>query len=202
MNNVVTFPGKQRRAAKLDCTASTASCGYTRRNQRNPLRRLWRDVEFAIVQVNKVDYQHEPDELGYIRDGVQAARQLAVDLASAAAKYLQPEPHRANTDKREFNEAVRQRIRDIAASRDLSDEEIKPVLRLKHHEIAKFTRKHGVNVDWLLEGKGRIFKKDAIRLDPNMTGKEFAEVASTLPPADQQALRLMIRKLLAEEGFT
>ena len=33
-----------------------------------------------------------------------------------------------------------------------------PVLKLKHHEIANFTEKHGVNVEWLLEGKGRIFK--------------------------------------------
>jgi hypothetical protein len=36
---------------------------------------------------------------------------------------------------------MRQRIRDIAASRDLSDEEIKPVLRLKHEEIGDFTEK-------------------------------------------------------------
>jgi hypothetical protein len=48
----------------------------------------------------------------------------------------------------------------LAASRDLSDEEIKPVLKLKHHEIAEFTEKHGVNIEWLLEGKGRIFEKD------------------------------------------
>jgi hypothetical protein len=51
--------------------------------------------------------------------------------------------------------------RDIAASRDLSDEEIKPALRLKHHEIGNFTEKHGVNLEWLLEGKGRIFKSGA-----------------------------------------
>jgi hypothetical protein len=67
-------------------------------------------------------------------------------------------------------DAMRQRIRDIAASRDLSDEEIKPVLKLKHHEIAEFTEKHGVNLEWLLEGKGRIFEKDPIGLSPNMTG--------------------------------
>ena len=54
---------------------------------------------------------------------------------------------------------MRQRIRDTAASRDLSDEEIKPVLKLKHREIAEFTDKHGVNLEWLLYkgGKGRIF---------------------------------------------
>ena len=40
--------------------------------------------------------------------------------------------------RRAFKEAMRQRIQDIAASRDLSGEEIKAVLRLKHHEIANF----------------------------------------------------------------
>jgi hypothetical protein len=37
------------------------------------------------------------------------------------------------------NDAMRQRIRVIAASCDLSDEEIKPVLRLKHEEVGRFT---------------------------------------------------------------
>lgn len=60
--------------------------------------------------------------------------------------------------RREFNDAMRQRIMDIAASRDPSNEEVKPALTLKHHEIAKFTEKHGVNLEWLLEGKGRIFE--------------------------------------------
>jgi hypothetical protein len=59
--------------------------------------------------------------------------------------------------RREFKAAMRQRIRDIAASRDLSAEEIKPALTLKHHEIAKFIERHGVNAEWLLEGTGRIF---------------------------------------------
>ena len=76
--------------------------------------------------------------------------------------------------RREFKEAMRQRIRDIAASRDLSDEEIRPVMKLKHHEIANFTEKHGVNVEWLLEGKGSIFKKDP------------AAVVANMPEADQQ----------------
>jgi hypothetical protein len=58
----------------------------------------------------------------------------------------------------------------LAVCRNLSDEEIRPVLKLKHHEIAEFTEKHSVNVEWLLEGKGRIFEKDPIRLSPNSTG--------------------------------
>jgi ribosomal 50S subunit-associated protein YjgA (DUF615 family) len=84
---------------------------------------------------------------------------------------------------------MRQRIRDIAASRDLSDEEIKPVLKLKHEEVARFTEKHGVNLGWLLEGEGRIFKKDQ---------QEFAAVVATMPEADQQAIRTMVREIVQE----
>src|ERR1700694_5662953 len=101
---------------------------------------------------------------------------------------------------REFKEAMRQRIRDIAASRDLSDEEIKPALKLKHHEIARFTESYGVNLGWLLEGKERIFKKDPIRLSPNMTGDEFAAVVTTLPMADQQTIGAMLRDLSQERN--
>ena len=45
------------------------------------------------------------------------------------------------------------------------------------------------------EGKGRIFKKDPIRLSPNMIGDEFAAVVTTLPMADQQAIGAMLRDL-------
>lgn len=86
----------------------------------------------------------------------------------------------------------------MAASRDLSDEEIRPVLKLKHHEIANFTEKHGVNLEWLLEGKGRIFKKDPIRLSPNSTGAEFAAAVAAMPMADQQAIGTMFREIVQE----
>jgi hypothetical protein len=85
----------------------------------------------------------------------------------------------------------------MAHRRDLSDEEIRPVLRLKHREIANFTEKHGVNVGWLLEGKGRIFKKDPIGLGPNMTGGELAAVVAKMPEADQQAIRATVREIFA-----
>jgi hypothetical protein len=99
---------------------------------------------------------------------------------------------------REFKEAMRQRIRDIAASRDLSAEDIKGVMTLKHHEIANFTEKHGVNVEWLLEGKGRVFEKDRIRLGPNSTGAELAAVVRTLPEAEQQMIEAAVDRLLQE----
>jgi hypothetical protein len=88
-------------------------------------------------------------------------RTIADDLAFLAAHPVRQSNIEAMAHRREFKDAMRQRIRDIAASRDLSDEEIRPVLKLKHHEIGNFTEKHGVNLEWLLEGKGRIFKSGA-----------------------------------------
>src|SRR5260221_12212222 len=64
-------------------------------------------------------------------------RAIADDLAFLAAHPVRRSNSETMPHRREFKEAMRQRIRDIAASRDLSDEEIKPVLKLKHHEIAE-----------------------------------------------------------------
>jgi hypothetical protein len=125
-------------------------------------------------------------------------RAIADDLAFLAAHPVRRSNSEAMAHRREFKEAMRQRIRDIAASRDLSDEEIRPALSLKHHEIAEFTEKHDVNLEWLLEGKGRIFKKDPIGLSPNMTGDEFAAVVTTMPMADEKAIRTMVREILQE----
>ena len=62
--------------------------------------------------------------------------------------------------RRKFNDAMRQRIRDVAASLDLADEEIKLALTLEHSAIAGFTAEHGINLEWLLEGKGRMQEGD------------------------------------------
>jgi hypothetical protein len=106
----------------------------------------------------------------------------------------------AMAHRREFKLAMRQRIKDIAASGDLPAEDIEGVMTLKHHEFVKFTEKHGVNVEWLLEGKGRIFEKDPIRLSPNSTGAEFATVVRTMPMADQRAIEAMLRDLSKERN--
>ena len=129
-------------------------------------------------------------------------RAIADDLAFLAAHPVRHNKSKAMARRREFKEAMRRRIRDVAAPRDLSDEEIKPALTLKHQEIARFSQQHGVNIEWLLEGKGRIFKKDPITLNPNMTGNEFAAVVRTLPTADQRSIEAriceMVRKRLDE----
>jgi hypothetical protein len=111
-------------------------------------------------------------------------RAIADDLAFLAAHPVRRSNSEAMARSREFKDAMRQRIRDIAASRGLSDEEIKPVLKLKHEEVARFTEKHGVNLGWLLEGK-----KDQ---------QDLATVVTTLPMADQEAIRATVRELLQE----
>jgi hypothetical protein len=93
---------------------------------------------------------------------------------------------------------MRRRIKDIAASRDIPDDEIRPVLSLKHRHIGEFATKFNVNLEWLLEGKGRVFEKDPIRLGPNSTGAEFAAVVATMPEADQHAIRTMVREIMQE----
>ena len=149
-------------------------------------------VTWKRAQLAGRDFSHLPTKAERIE------RVIAEDLAFLAAHPVRRSNSEAMARNREFKDAMRQRIRDIAASRDLSDEEIKPVLRLKHHEIARFTEVHGVNLEWLLEGKGRIFEKDPIRLSPNSTGAEFAAVVATMPMADQQAIRGMVCEILQE----
>jgi hypothetical protein len=85
-------------------------------------------------------------------------RAIADDLAFLAAHPTKRSNSEAMERRRLFNDAMRQRIREVAASRDLSDEEIKPVLTLKHQEVGRFIEAHGVNLTWLLEGEGQIFK--------------------------------------------
>jgi hypothetical protein len=125
-------------------------------------------------------------------------RVISEDLAFLAAHPTRRSNSEMLARRREFKEAMRQRIRDIAASRDLSDEEIKPVLRLKYQDIAEFTEKHGVNLEWLFEGRGRVFEKDPIRLSPNSTGAEVAAVVRTLPEAKQQMIEAAVDRLLKE----
>jgi hypothetical protein len=90
---------------------------------------------------------------------------IADDLAWLAAHPVRHSNSEAALRRREFKEAMRRRIRDVAASRDLSDEEIKPALKLKHQEIGRFCERHGVSIKWLLGGGGPI------ALNPNRGGR-------------------------------
>jgi hypothetical protein len=75
--------------------------------------------------------------------------------------FLASHPVRQNSTarRRAFNEAMRQRIREVAALRTIPADEIRPALWLRHKEIARFCEVHGVNFDWLLEGEGEMFKR-------------------------------------------
>jgi hypothetical protein len=79
-------------------------------------------------------------------------------LAAHPTKKSKPMSTEAKEHRRNFKEAMRRRIKDIAASRDIPDDEIRPVLSLKHRHIGEFATKYSVNLEWLLEGEGRIFK--------------------------------------------
>ncbi len=80
-------------------------------------------------------------------------RAIAADLEWLAAhptRKSKPMSAEAKQQRRKFKEAMRQRIRDIAASRDIPDDEIRPVLSLRHHLVGEFAEKYNVSLDWLL----------------------------------------------------
>lgn len=88
-------------------------------------------------------------------------RSIAADekwLAAHPARKNVPMSDEKKAERRNFKEAMRRRIKDIAAARDIPDDEIRPVLSLRHHLIGDFAEKYGVNLGWLLEGEGKIFR--------------------------------------------
>jgi hypothetical protein len=93
----------------------------------------------------------------------EVERAIGADLAWLAAHPTRRSNSAAMAHSREFKAAMRRRVMEVAISRHLSDEEIKPVLKLKHEEVGRFAGKHGVNLAWLLEGAGPMFKSGAPR---------------------------------------
>jgi hypothetical protein len=146
------------------------------------------DVAWKRAKIKSDEFNRLPITLA------RAEQAVADDLAFLAAHPTRRSNGEAMARTREFKEVMRQRIREIAASRDLSDEEIKPVLSLKHQRVAEFVDKHGVNFKWLYEGIGNIFKTGPKLLEVGIP----ISVAATMPEADQQALRAMVRELLQE----
>jgi hypothetical protein len=150
----------------------------------------WKKARLAIGEIERAGMTRE-----------RAQKVIDGDIAFLAAhptKKSKPMSTEAKEHRRNFKEAMRRRIKDIAASRDIPDDEIRPVLSLRHRHIGEFATKYSVNLEWLLEGRGSIFKTDLIRLSPNMTGKEFAAVVTTLPIADQQMIETMVCEILQE----
>jgi hypothetical protein len=102
----------------------------------------WKQKTFARGDYRHIDANPE-----------QIKRAIADDLAFLAAHPTRRSNSEAMARSREFKEAMRMRIMDVARSRSLTDEEIRPALTLKHHEIARFSERHGVSIEWLLEGR-------------------------------------------------
>jgi hypothetical protein len=87
-------------------------------------------------------------------------RAIEADEAFLASHPVrQTKSAEAKAQSRAFKEAMRQRIREVAAMRPLSDDEIRPALGLRHQHIGEFCEAHGVNLEWLLEGEGEMFKR-------------------------------------------
>ena len=55
-------------------------------------------------------------------------------------------------ERRAFNEALRARMRLIAARRGLSDDQMKWLGRIRHHDLVEFVRKHQLDWNWVLLG--------------------------------------------------
>jgi len=122
----------------------------------------------------------------------------AIEAAAVQAPEQPPAKGDPVAQRREFNEVMRRRINIVALLRDLSVEQIKPVLTLKHREIAKFHHKHGVNLEWLLEGRGRVFNNEPP--NSNRSSAELAALVHTMPEAQQRKIEAVIDLFLAERS--
>ncbi len=94
----------------------------------------------------------------------ERAAKAAAEAASSSSVTVIKAPRRTNSAamarRREFREVIRARIKDVAASRGLSDAQIKQAMTGKHFYVFRFAEEHGVNLDWLIAGEGRIFKSE------------------------------------------
>jgi len=55
--------------------------------------------------------------------------------------------------RREFNEALRARLRKVAAHRGVPDEQMKWLGRLRHDDLVKFVQRHSLDWTWVLVGE-------------------------------------------------
>jgi DNA-binding transcriptional MerR regulator len=129
----------------------------------------------------------------------KAEAKLSAAIAAAAETPEQPPAKYDPARRRDFYEAMRKRINIVALLRGLSVEEIKPVLTLKHSQIAKFTEERGVNLEWLLEGRGRVFNNEPA--NSNRSPAELAALVHTMPEAQQRKIEAVVDFLLEEQSI-
>src|SRR3981081_3891200 len=89
-------------------------------------------------------------------------------------------------ERRAWKAAFRARVTTFAEKNSIPKSELAWLGRLKHQDLADFATRHRVSLEWLLEGKGRIFEKDPIRPSPKSTGAAFAAVARPRAQPGQQ----------------
>jgi hypothetical protein len=135
------------------------------------VRDIHLDVDKARSKLKAIQQQLQRDRehatareklLASAESRLSAAIVAAGSAPRAPASLFEP-PRRTKSEalehRRAFKAAMRQRIRELAGARNLPDDEIKSVLRLKHQEIGEFAIKHSVSLAWLLEGVEPVFKK-------------------------------------------
>lgn len=110
---------------------------------------LWKKAE-----LKSPSFKHVPVEPRQVERAIEADEAF---LASHPVRQTRSPEAKARS--RAFKEAMRQRIREVAALRQIPDDEIKPVLGLRHHAVAAFGEAHGLSYDWLLEGEGEMFRR-------------------------------------------
>jgi hypothetical protein len=123
------------------------------------------------------------------------------DALSAAGLRLRIEEDPEQTAKMQARIAANFEPRQAKQARqgndsNMSNEAISRVLNYLVNKRGGLTRLNAAVK--LLEGRGRIFEKDPIRLSPNSTGAEFAAVVRTLPEAKQQMIEAAVDRLLQE----
>jgi len=112
----------------------------------------WKKARLAIGEIERAGMTRE-----------RAQKVIDGDIAFLAAhptKKSKPMSTEAKEQRRNFKEAMRRRIKEFAASRDIPDYEIRPVLSLRHRHIGEFATTYNVSLDWLLEGTGPMQKHD------------------------------------------
>jgi hypothetical protein len=70
-------------------------------------------------------------------------------------------------ERRAFNEALRARLRLVAADRGVSDDKMKWLGRLKHHDLVTFVQQHELDWNWVLSGRpdrAPVLRRPALRV--------------------------------------
>ena len=84
--------------------------------------------------------------------------------------------------RRAFNEALRARLRMVAAARAVPDAEMKWIGRLRHEDLVEFVQKHRLIWAWVLCGKDcRRQSFDGPRESSKGVGSD--EAPATIPEA-------------------